>query len=423
MLRKTHIAAGIGTALVVTHPETVSGIIAAVTGGALGGWIVDVDCKNADIDHEKFYDTLAEGLFIASLFVLDYLIEGGICHYILTHGLEVWISLFVFLFLTLLGYQTKHRTYTHSFLALGLFSSAVYFICRPMAIPFAIGYASHLLLDIFNKRGMQLFFPFKWKISLNKVYSDKRANEILMSVSFILDIIVVAVLLFFAVVRTGEESLFIQKVQSAKLFGLNLLQLYLLFINTISFIACQRDWNMYASYDTYGGYDEETRIQSDFHSLILVLYIFIGGGIGMLLFLISHLQYPSEYNSNWWACCYAGVMIWLTFYLYTCNPFGFTMKEIEWFTAKHIRLFAYLIGVNVVSALLFFLLRNKELDEHSFVHTLLFIVGAAGGTIGAYPVVIATHENNKYHYAVIGFPIMLAAQIIFILYMFYFGVS
>lgn len=46
MLGTTHLALGMASALIVTHPQTVSGVFAAIVGGGIGGWIVDVDCKN-----------------------------------------------------------------------------------------------------------------------------------------------------------------------------------------------------------------------------------------------------------------------------------------------------------------------------------------------------------------------------------------
>ncbi len=86
MLGKTHITVGIASALLVTHPETVPGVVAAITGGGLGGWIVDIDCKSKDIekdiDREKFIDIIIEGLFIGAFIVLDFFVGNGMCQYV-----------------------------------------------------------------------------------------------------------------------------------------------------------------------------------------------------------------------------------------------------------------------------------------------------------------------------------------------------
>ena len=57
MLGKTHITLGIASSLIITQPETVSGVIGAMVGGAIGGWIVDIDCKKVDTDQEKGLDS------------------------------------------------------------------------------------------------------------------------------------------------------------------------------------------------------------------------------------------------------------------------------------------------------------------------------------------------------------------------------
>lgn len=83
MLGKTHITLGIASALIITHPATVPGVMTSMIGGAIGGWIVDVDCKDMDPDREKVYDTIIDGLFIGAMIVLDFLIGNGVCSYIL----------------------------------------------------------------------------------------------------------------------------------------------------------------------------------------------------------------------------------------------------------------------------------------------------------------------------------------------------
>ena len=50
MLGNTHFVLGMASALVITHPDNVPGVITAMAGGAIGGWIVDVDIKNRAIE-------------------------------------------------------------------------------------------------------------------------------------------------------------------------------------------------------------------------------------------------------------------------------------------------------------------------------------------------------------------------------------
>ena len=64
-----------------------------------------------------------------------------------------------------------HRTFTHSLLALGLWFAALhvgweYANSQGVHLPFAyvimatVGWGSHIFADMFNKQGVQLFYPF-----------------------------------------------------------------------------------------------------------------------------------------------------------------------------------------------------------------------------------------------------------------------
>jgi inner membrane protein len=58
---------------------------------------------------------------------------------------------------------SKHRGIFHSF----TFMLFVYFVFREfvsvLAFPFLLGYFVHLISDCFTKRGLRLFWPFKWR--------------------------------------------------------------------------------------------------------------------------------------------------------------------------------------------------------------------------------------------------------------------
>jgi inner membrane protein len=52
MLGKTHVAVGVAASLAILQPDTATGIISAVAGGAIGGWICDIDCKEMEYDDD-----------------------------------------------------------------------------------------------------------------------------------------------------------------------------------------------------------------------------------------------------------------------------------------------------------------------------------------------------------------------------------
>ena len=431
MLGKTHFVLGMASALIITQPQTIPGVITAMTGGALGGWIVDEDLKNRDVEQseeahrENIYDTIIDGIFILAFIAVDFFTGRGMCQYVIDNwGVKVWGALFGILILLLIGINTKHRTFTHSFLAMALFSGAVFFFCRPAAIPFLIGYASHIISDYFNKLGLQLFFPLKWRPCLKLCRSDKKANRVLFWVSLAIDITLGAFLFSRAMAGVDATSNIIAILTGRKLFGLNVFQLYLIFINIITFLGFQRShkafmndlFNAYEKGAVYKDEDYETP-ELRFATWLLDIMVFLGGGVGMLVSLLIHLELPAAYNGNWWAFCYTSIMFWFTVYCYICNPFGLQIRKISWLDAKHIPLLVYLLGINIVSALVLYSWRKKKFKENDIKHTIILLLGALGGTIGSIPTVFLINRAGKYYYIVMGFCVMLISQIVFVMYM------
>ena len=436
MLGRTHFVLGIASALIITQPQTVSGVITAMTGGAIGGWIVDIDIKNRDIEkteeakRESVYDAIIDALFVLAFIVTDFLLGKGMCQYIIDHwGIRLWGALFGLLILVVFGLKSKHRTFTHSFIAMTLFSGAVYLFCRPATLPFGIGYASHLLSDFFNMHGLQLLYPFKWKPCIKLCPSNKKGNRVLFWICLAVDIVLGAYLFSKAMTGGNTDSPFLKSVTEDRFLGLNALQLYLILINILTFLGFERNhraflrdlFDAYEKGELYKSENYETA-KSRFEIWFLDILVFLGGGIGMLISLVIHLEIPAAYNGNWWAFCYTSVMFWFTVYCRICNPFGFELSKITWLSADHMPLFAYLICINCVSALFLYIIRKKRFKEIDIKHTVILLLGALGGTIGAIPMVFFINRQGKYFYVVTGFFVMLISQIVFVYYMMSAGV-
>ena len=248
MLGETHFLLGMASALIITHPPTIPGIIATMTGGAIGGWIVDIDIKNREKnDDEKpvnVYDIVRTIARILALITIDFFVGEGMCHYIISNwNVRVWGAFLGFLVLLLIGFNTKHRTFTHSFLALILYSGLAYLFCRPAAVPFLIGYASHIVSDLFNKKGVQILFPLKWKPRFNLLKSaDPKVNRIVSWISLVIEVILIGFLLSKGIMAIDHKISFIQLLTKRKLFGLNFFQIYLIFVNVFTFLGFQRSY-------------------------------------------------------------------------------------------------------------------------------------------------------------------------------------
>lgn len=81
--------------------------------------------------------------------------------------------------LCIIGKDTPHRSFTHSFLCLAAMSYCIYMIYPPVTPYFAIAYGTHLFLDVFNYRGETLLFPLPNQFRLKLCKSDGLVNKML----------------------------------------------------------------------------------------------------------------------------------------------------------------------------------------------------------------------------------------------------
>lgn len=181
MMGKTHVFVGTASALLLMMPDTAEGCLAALIGGAAGGIVCDVDMKlNKESREDLHTRLLAAGIVGVSL-LIDLIVDGGILAWMRGSSyakLTAGIVLFAVLCLT--GALQNHRGFTHSILGLASFSFAVGLFCKPALVPFVIGYGSHLVLDLMNKRPMKLFYPIETGVCLKWCYSNRVVNQVLL---------------------------------------------------------------------------------------------------------------------------------------------------------------------------------------------------------------------------------------------------
>lgn len=181
MMSRTHIAVGIAAALAVAPTGSPEAAVAALIGGSLGGVIADCDITPSKAHRDALVGRLLVAAIAAASLALDWRFGIGICDYLLDNlGIRLIAGVALFCALTFAGAHSDHRSFTHSLLAMAAFCLATWLACEPLLPYFAAGYASHLLLDLTNTRGISLFYPSGDKVGLDWCSAKGPANDALL---------------------------------------------------------------------------------------------------------------------------------------------------------------------------------------------------------------------------------------------------
>jgi len=190
MLAKAHIAVGMAAAFSIMRPETVAEALPVITGGALGCLICDLDCENKSEKSDSSHWRVVMALVAAAALIEDHLLGAGMWSSIGHIGDDRWAvpeqigqylwfaGLAGFVITCVFASGSGHRGFSHSLLALTIETLCLWLIFPATALPFAIAFASHVLLDMLNKRSVRLFYPAKKGICLGWFYADKLANKV-----------------------------------------------------------------------------------------------------------------------------------------------------------------------------------------------------------------------------------------------------
>ena len=181
MLGKTHFTIGIATALAVARPDTVSMVVLVSGAGAIGGVIPDIDIDSTDAHEGASFVTVLALLAVSAVLALDRFNDMGIVERLMTdeNRWRTILSALMFIGVCAIGKNTRHRSFMHSILAMIILSTLMGIMLPSLVFPFVSGYASHLVLDVFNRKGEQLLFPYPRRFCLNLCDSNGLVNRIL----------------------------------------------------------------------------------------------------------------------------------------------------------------------------------------------------------------------------------------------------
>ena len=179
MMSKTHLAVGIAASLAAA-PATKEGLCYALMGGSIGSLICDIDRSS-----ERPSRDVRQGWWIAfTVFFAGFMYESYSywqtfkAEHLLSDPLKV-ICLGLIIVLLLFAINGTHRGFSHSLLMCALSAFLIYFLSKQTCMFYIIGFLTHLLLDVLNKKPVRVFYP-AGGICLGWFYADGLANQILL---------------------------------------------------------------------------------------------------------------------------------------------------------------------------------------------------------------------------------------------------
>ncbi len=401
MLGKTHVAVGVAASLAIVHPDTMPGVITAVAGGAVGGWISDIDLSDGEAEGEAGGFILTAIVTGLCLFV-DYRVGGGICDFVISNwGIKTLAGILLFIAGAAYGVMvSSHRSFTHSILSVVVFTGALILACEPLALPFCIGMISHLLLDLPNQKGMQLLFPIKKRFCLNLCPSNGRANSVLMGIGTI----AACILAGWFLINSFPVDNLNQYHSDGTLPWFTSFQWYLIIINVVTFLIMCIDHLIYDLTEAYDG-DKQTF----FHTIEDILAL-AGGGLGMLLSFLALRERIGKHNANWYVIVISQTLCWAIIYCIVCDPFNMGMEGVQGGWQHHIALIAYFLVINAITIVVFIRDRDTSRPKWKPSEMLLVFLGVIGGAFGGYLVMVLTNSKMHSPHFFIGFPVMMTAH-------------
>ena len=160
MQGKTHAAVGVAAALILAPSSNIPTMVSGACIAAVGALMPDTDTETS------LGSGIARKAFVQTLIVFG-LVEAGLFSDVSqTFTPSQLAGPLALLGLCLFASTQPHRGIMHSIPMMLLATLLARFINEAFTIPFLIGYASHLLLDLLNHKGEQLLWPMRKRYCL-----------------------------------------------------------------------------------------------------------------------------------------------------------------------------------------------------------------------------------------------------------------
>ena len=79
----------------------------------------------------------------------------------------VAMGVIIFIAVCAFGKNQPHRSFMHSIMAMAILSAAISMVSVKLVLYFVVGFASHLVLDCFNRKRVRILYPLPGGIALD----------------------------------------------------------------------------------------------------------------------------------------------------------------------------------------------------------------------------------------------------------------
>lgn len=162
MLRATHLSVGVATALAVLRPGNFSECLAVTGIAAVGSVISDIDADQSKVRREADLMLGIGAAVLAAVMIAQTKFHVDLTKYLSGNQTmsERSVATGVFIILCVIGRMTPHRSFMHSLAAGVIFTMVTYtMFSKQAALAFLVAFLTHILLDLPNCKGIQLFWP------------------------------------------------------------------------------------------------------------------------------------------------------------------------------------------------------------------------------------------------------------------------
>ena len=181
MMGETHVAVGAAAAVALACPTSIEECLAVAAVGALGGVVCDLDVRTSRVRRDALRARVAVLVFVAAALAFG-VATRDVFGETLTMSVPIRLVVGVIALVAVGAFarMSGHRGFSHSLLAMVLYSVGVGLLSLELVCPFAIGFLSHLVLDMLNKQPVRVLYPMGKGLGLGLCRAGGLVNRMLL---------------------------------------------------------------------------------------------------------------------------------------------------------------------------------------------------------------------------------------------------